>query len=403
MTSTQAGPAGDDLDAIERFEGYLKVDPDNTLLRTELGDLYHRAGRFDDAKKTYQAALDHDAGNPILRGRLAAVAISEQRFSEAEAILRELRENEKDGENGVLDHNLGVSLVYQKRWDEALECFERARASGATGLESQAYLTRTLHQKADFSRAIEECKAWLAQANSDDVEGYLSLLEGDAGQDPVAAQARAQKVLARSPDNVDAAVVVGTEMLEKQKLAKSKEMFTRLTKRAPNNPRAWFGLGLAALMDLRHDDAIRYFRKTLELIPGHAGTLVTLGWVYITQQDPFTAEGIFREAVASDRTLAEAHGGLASALVAEFRFDEAMQTIRRARGLDKRCFGAAYATSLMWELKGKHEQATKLFTKYLEVRPREDSMTAMEAVQIGLARHVRPEPNLGPPQPLVRK
>ena len=192
-------------------------------------------------------------------------------------------------------------------------------------------------------------------------------------------------------------------MLEKQKLAKSRGMFERLAERAPNNPRAWLGLGLTALMDMRHDDAIRYFRKTLELIPGHAGTLATLGWVYITKQDAFAAEKIFREAVESDRMLAEAHGGLASALVLQFRFDEAMQSIRRARGLDKRSFGAAYATSVMWELKGKHEQATELFTRYLEVRPREDSMTAWEAVQIGLARHVRPEPNLGPPRPLVTK
>jgi tetratricopeptide (TPR) repeat protein len=396
----QPNTAGRDGDAIARFEGYLKVDPDNTLLRIDLGDLYHSVGRFADARSCYTAVLQKDPDNVVVRSRLACVAISEHRFEEAEAALRDLHEH---GDDPADTHNLGLALVYQKRWVEALELFEQARAAGLNSLEPQKYITRTLHQMGDFDRAIKECKAWLEFTGSDEVEGYLALLEGDSGEDPPAAQARARSVLERSPDNVDAGVVVGTEHLEKQDLEKARTIFTRLSQRAPNNPRTWLGLGLIALIELRHDDAIRHLEKTLELLPGDAATLSVLGWVHISKMDGFAAEKAFREAIAADPKLAEAHGGLASALVHQFQFDEALRSVRRARALNKECFGAGYAMSLMAEMKGRHDTAEKIFASYLEKRPRPDAMTPMEALSIALARNAHPQPTPGLSKPLISR
>lgn len=388
---------------IARFEGYLKLDPNNVPLRIELGDLYHAAGRLDDARQCYDGVLGDEPDNAIARGRLANLAISEHRFADAEALLRTLHDD-SGGADAALAHNLGLAVVYQKRWDEALALFEQARAAGLPGLHSQAYLTRTLHQMGNLERAIDECRVWLdAAGGSADVEGYLALLEGDAGLDPHGALERARRVLARAPNNPDAAVVVATGHLERQEREPALALFERLTKRQPNNPRGWLGLGLVAMMDLRHDDAIRHLNRTLEIMPEDAATLVTLGWVYLCKMDGFTAEGIFRRAVVADPKLAEAHGGLASALAHQFQIDEAQREIRVARGLDKACFGAGYAKMLILEMKGKHEMASKVLAGYLSARPREDGLSGLEAAQIALARHMRTPSDLGPPKPMAGK
>ena len=138
-------------------------------------------------------------------------------------------------------------------------------------------------------------------------------------------------------------------------------------------------------------------------MPEDAATLVTLGWVYMADFNSVVAERHFRRAVASDAKLAEAHGGLACALVYQFRVDEARRSVRRARSLDKRCFGAGYAMSIMSEMRGRHAAAEKILASYLERRPRADGPSAIETVNVALARKLHPKPGSDAPVPVVRR
>ena len=62
--------------AIQCHESYVKVDADNLLLRLTLGDLYHQAGRMEEAGACYYHCLRQMPGDAIARGRLASVMIS---------------------------------------------------------------------------------------------------------------------------------------------------------------------------------------------------------------------------------------------------------------------------------------------------------------------------------------
>ncbi|HLQ26273.1 MAG TPA: tetratricopeptide repeat protein, partial [Acidiferrobacterales bacterium] len=74
--------------AIERYEGYIKVDSRNPLLWLNLGDLYHQAARFDQAIACYERCLLHKPGHAPARSRLASVMISLHRFDQAEKLLK---------------------------------------------------------------------------------------------------------------------------------------------------------------------------------------------------------------------------------------------------------------------------------------------------------------------------
>ncbi len=140
--------------AIARYEGYLQRDPDNASLLIVLGDLYHRHGKFSQALACYEKCLGREPQHAAAKGRIASVMISQHRFEEAEQLLRSLTD---EGEpDPALLHNLGITLYYQKRWAEALEAFQRARARGLQDAQNALYEAYALHRLGEIDKAARE-------------------------------------------------------------------------------------------------------------------------------------------------------------------------------------------------------------------------------------------------------
>ena len=76
--------------SIEKHESYIRADPGNALLWVTLGDLYHRAGRFEEAVASFERSQIESPEAAAAKSRIASVRISQHRFAEAEAILDEL-------------------------------------------------------------------------------------------------------------------------------------------------------------------------------------------------------------------------------------------------------------------------------------------------------------------------
>ena len=139
--------------SLAQHESYVKADPHNALLWLALGDLYHRAARFEEAVAAFERCLVESPQHPAARSRLASVRISQHRFSEAEAILAGLLR--EDGDSAALFYNLGLAQFYQDKWREAQENFDRALSLGLKTRDNLAYLTRSLHHMGKMPEAIE--------------------------------------------------------------------------------------------------------------------------------------------------------------------------------------------------------------------------------------------------------
>ncbi len=364
---------------IERYETYLKADPDNTLLWISLGDLYHQTGRLDESIACYEKCALLDKDNAITRSRLASQLIASKRFGEAERLLKTLLEAEPN--NPALLHNLGVSLYGQQHWAEALEVFKQAQVTGIDTTRNLAYTVYSLHQNDATNEALNAAKDWLKQAPGPATEGYISVLEMDHGNSQEAYQ-RAQRVLAEQPENNDAAIVTGNWHLEQQDIDKAACHFQSVVHHQPNNPRGWLGLGLVQLYQQRHEDAIHSFERVLGISPNHPGTLVTLGWAKLAHKDFSGSENIFRQAITADRNFGEAHGGLASALIFQGRKDDAEREIRLGLRLDKQNFGALFAKSIALSVSGKRPAGEKLLATLLQHSPAKGARPLIESIQI---------------------
>ncbi len=165
-------------DAIAGLEQTLRLDPRHDAARQTLVGLLIEHRRPDDAMRQLQTALTQDPRQPSLAMLLARMQI-ERGVSGIDTLQRTLPSAagnadyhaflagalQREGRNreaaeqfsaalrsrpqqGVWLMGLGISLQADKRNGEAVEAFERARASGNLSAELQAFVDRRLVQLA---------------------------------------------------------------------------------------------------------------------------------------------------------------------------------------------------------------------------------------------------------------
>jgi tetratricopeptide (TPR) repeat protein len=371
---------------IQRFSAFLKVDPDNRSLLLEMGELYHRAGQYDDALAYLVRLLELEPGSVVAQSRIASVYLSQHRFAEASTILQALAAS---GErSAALEHNLGIALFFQERHEEAAVRFAAARDAGLDTPTNAKFLAYCLHHEGNLEGASAACEAWIAGDAGPAGRAYLSLLSFDAG-DRERARDLALQVLADVPDNPDANAVAGSLALEDQDIDSANAHFTTVLAQQPDNGRALLGYGLTLLHREDHAGAVAALTRASDEMPGNAGTDVALGWTLLTGGDAAAAEIRFRIAIEHDRGFAEAHGGLASALVHLGRLDEARQAIAVASKLDRNNFGSVYAQAALLKLEQRSDLADRLIARALERAPVAGGPTLLEGLNKLLVPRVK--------------
>ncbi|OOG44430.1 hypothetical protein B0B52_06710 [Polaromonas sp. A23] len=344
-----------------------------------LGDLYHQAGRMDEANACYDYRLLQAPGDAIARGRLASVMISQHRFSEAEQSLRALIEG-GDSDTSLL-HNLGLTLYYQQRWEEARKCFTDTIERGIATPDAFAYLARTLHHLGMMTEAIEAGQRWSELAQDSKSKSYLSLLYMD-NNDAENSSRLAREVLAESPDDIDANVVAGMVSAGEQDVGPARLHFETALRQDKENGRAWLGLGLVQLYQQEHAKAIESLGHAVRVFPDNPGIIVSLGWAKLAAKDPAGAEEVFEQALRVNRTFSESHGGLASALAFQRKFERAEQEIKLARRLDPNGFGAEFAETTILAVQGQTKGATDLFERMLQRSPPGGMLPLIEQLRV---------------------
>lgn len=368
---------------IARFERYIEMDQNNASLWISFGDVLHRAGLFDRAEQAFSKAQQLAPERAVAKSRLAALALSQQKFPQAEQMFRELLAGGE--QDAALRFNLALSLYFQRRFAEAEAGF-RPLCNGEVA-DARYYLLSCLHNLGRIDEALDEARQFVSETPSVKLRGYAALMQMDGGR-MTEAVAAARQVLSESPDNPDAAAVLSTHHLESLEMDAAEQHLKVLAGREPRNVRAWQGLALAALYRQEHEEAARLLGRARECDPENTGTISTLGWVRVAQHQHARAESVFREGLAVDRNDAELHGGLATALVFQRRFDEAHNEVKLAFALDRHSFGAAFAQSILLKLEGRDELAAKLFGNVLRSSPREGGRTLLD----GLIAHWRRHP-----------
>ena len=229
-------------------------------------------GQHAEAEKSCRTALRIQPNYLLAKQTLAAVLNDLERPLEAEHILRQtLALGVRDAaQAAALDHNLGISLNLQRRYDEALACFEAARqkvpaiplADYNRGYSLQ-HLGRLEEAVSCYQRALASNP--LNMLAHRDLNQLLYRLGDDA-----AFLSSYDEAIALYPEVGQLQLDKANFLFLQEKQEKARECYERAASLLPQNPAPHDGLGLVLAHLGQFDLAIREHETAIALEPQNA-------------------------------------------------------------------------------------------------------------------------------------
>ncbi|WP_444925667.1 tetratricopeptide repeat protein [Microbulbifer sp. TRSA002] len=364
------------LNKIERYEAFFAADSANKKLAANLIDLYMRAGQLDKAKSQLESAVEHWPEESefifqqgmlclYLNQYLAAIDSFSQLYSASIP-------------QDVVRYNVAWAQMGLGQADEALGTLEEM-----SGLTSRAQLLkgRALHSLGRFSEAEALVLPLLNEDElSVEVESMLITIALDS-ENTELAQERAEKLIERCPDNLEANVTLGVVELETGKLSKADSYFEVALSTKPDSGRAHLGCGLAAMLRQDLNKAIYHLKKAVSEMPSHLGTYNALSWCYIFQQDLKQAKTIALEVKNLNPKFAESQGTLAIISVLQGDKQEAKRFTKLANRLNPASFSGQFAASLLAHDAGDEETSKKIVRNLLDTNMKKDGGSLSDALK----------------------
>jgi tetratricopeptide (TPR) repeat protein len=323
---------------VERYRALADVPPQ--LVNVE-GIAAMRQGKFGDAATAFQSLRDSGHDHPSVRFNLAWLAALEDRHEDVLALL----------DNEVI-----------------------ASVPRAAALKVQAF--HHLDRIEDALAAAEEMIAIHPKDNH--LLGALSVAAMDADDFELASYYAIQ-----ADGGSDALTTQGLISLNNEAPAAAIELFDRALIEHPDAPRAWLGKGLSLLAQGDAEGAAPCLDKGAQIFGDHLGSWIASGWTHFIRQDLDSARRSFQTALVHDDNFAETHGALAVLDIAEGNTDSARKRADIALRLDKECFGGILARTLLLEMDGKPELASKIRERAMNMPMGIDGKTLAQAM-IGL-------------------
>lgn len=341
---------------LQRLEGFLKEDPLNGALLTDVFEAALSCGEWERAStclRTGQATWPNDLGWALREGDFL---LAQGRLEEAKNALLDLSRLSPAPKSfaHVVAYNLAYIEFRQQSFAACIELLtaqmqDRDASSDEVLLRSSEVLwLRALHHNRELDRAL----AWVQEAEAQrpitpPARAVASLIALDAADLDKARSWSAATPEAAADLPIEWAVSRSSLALADRNAEDAIQFARQALAMNPEDGRAWSALAFGVMLGGDLEEADRCFSKALHFMPGHVGTWHGHAWTKMLRGDLGAALGCFEQALLIDRNFADSHGGLAVVLVRQGLVDEARQAVERALRLDPQSVSALYATALL--------------------------------------------------------
>lgn len=287
----------------------------------ETGFRYHRAGRFADARRCYEAVLRAEPGNGralALSGALALQVGEPERAAEhlgraveanpgdagswnnlgaalaqagrpAEAMDAYRRAIELDPNQSDAWHNLGNLLLAGGRYRESIAAYERALSLNSDDPGCRRSLGSALRAAGDPWGACRELEI-AAEALPDEVSAWMELAAArDASGDTAGAERAWRRAIELAPGETEARLGLADALRRQER----HDDAVHVLDQAGRDFRTLLAKGNVLLAAGRPADAAEAFGKALEQAPGDSSARLNLGIARLKQGVPGDAGQIF--------------------------------------------------------------------------------------------------------------
>jgi tetratricopeptide (TPR) repeat protein len=303
--------------------------------------------------------------------------------------------------------SLGIALVHQNRFDEAIAAYQKALALNAHDPQTNFNLGLAYFKAGKFLEAVKPLRAAATASNTQQVEMLLGmslfgvgkyqeaathLEQAGAGQtdNPELQQVLAEcylyggeyekarlqleSLLRRDPDSASVHMFLGEAEDASGHLDRAIEEFRQATAKRPI-PNAHFGLGYLLWKDHQYDEAAGEFRKELATDPNHYQALAYLGDILLKQGDKTEAEKLFKSSIKAHDGFWLTHFDLGVIEAERKEYASAVADLQKASVLDPSRAEPHYRLAQIFKVTGDGTRAQAELKKVSALhRQSEDSL-----------------------------
>ena len=340
-------------------EKAVKANPQDAEARARLGMAYRDVGRFAEAARALEKSLELNPALPRVPVLLAFVYISSGRYADAAPLLRRAFDADPD---------VGMRMIVGQRLVECLF---------TTGGEEEA-----LEVVAKLRRLKPDDPDVLYLAS----KAYANLWN-----------ATVQRLLEQSADSYRAHQILAEVLETQEKFSEAASEYRAVVRLHPRMPAVHYKL---AKMLLRADPtpegeraAMTEFRTELEINPFDVPTHVEIGELELKAGRVEDAHKIFSRAVELQPEHAIAQLGLARALIAVRRYQDALERLDLAHRLSPQNEAILYQKMLALRGLGRQGEARQAQSEFQKLKvEKEQSLTSIRERLKGRAPLATPAP-----------
>ncbi len=326
---------------------FLKPALGGALLLT-LGLLtWRQAGIYRSPETLWRDTLIKNPDSWMAHSNLGVLLINQRRFEEAMEHCRKAVQINPNYTEGL--NNLGIALAAQGRFDEAIEDYHKAIRINPNYAEVLNNLGLAIANKGRFDEAIENYRqAIRINPNFSDALNNLGIALAAKGRFDEAIEDY-HKALQINPNFSTALDNLGNTLAAKGRFEEAIGSYRKAIQVNSNSPEIFYHLGVTLGQLGRTREAVAQYREALRLNPNLPGALNNLAWVLAASPDAGLRNGA--EAVRlAQRACELIHYGepsfmdtLAAAYAEASCFPEAVATEEKAEQLASKAGRAAVA------------------------------------------------------------
>jgi tetratricopeptide (TPR) repeat protein len=282
--------------AIEVFQKLIALDP-SARSYAFMGLSYRHLGRFDEARKYFEAGLKQDPRNASCLYNMGFIEERQGNHAKAEEYLQQALRSNPDLSEAMLE--LANLRVESKRYQEAAELlrkYVKLSRDPASGYYKLAMVERSLHQNEAAARDLNVFQT-LSKNTSPGPYPYLHLFDYLDNRSSMTVQERTQLDLTqlteeinKHPDQPQDLYMLSETYLKLGKLPEARDAIAKLDQLSTSDFRTQTGVGVLLARYRLYDDAIQHFQTALHANPDSNEVKFNLA-------DAYFRKGMYSEAL----------------------------------------------------------------------------------------------------------
>jgi protein O-mannosyl-transferase len=332
--------------AFKHYEQALKINPNYSEVRNNMGNLLAKEGRLEEAEVEYRLSLQ------IRPGYYKA------------------------------HNNLATILIRQKKYGEARQHFIKSIILKPGFALGYANLGKLSDDLAETTKALDyyykaiELSPGLPIAHNNIGKHFAK-----SGNFPKA-EFHFNEALKSDPSNSEAMANIGIILQEHKKIPEAMTYYKKALTSDSENTTAHFNMANLYMVTGDKENAEKHYRETLRLDDEHVGAHTNLGSLLSEKGDTATALEHYMKAIELDPEYADAHNNIGNILSAEQAFKSAIPYYHKAIRLDPDSDDAYANLGIALLRVGDVEGAREAFRIALQTNPSNQSaQNGLEIIQ----------------------